>query len=165
MRAAGELSQRRRTKALKRAIERLPADSRRAMLAGLAEGPIIAGAYSAGPAICPALAAYRRGARTGYSEFAEAWDRFARGRGVRRARKDDLATLIEMLRAGLPSEVEHAVAHPENGRGNGRASASAVPPSGTNGGPPARDNRNGSMRSNGARSTGEAPLPSEDLAR
>jgi hypothetical protein len=161
MRAAGELSHRRRTWALKRAIERLPADSRRAMLTGLAEGPIIAGAYSAGPAICPALAAYRRGARTGYTEFAEAWDRFARGRGVRRARKDDLATLIEMLRAALPAEVEQAAGQAQNGNGNGRAPSASAPSPSTNGGGPAIGNGNGAVRSNGTGSVHEASPPTE----
>src|SRR2546423_9712337 len=103
MGGGGSLSHRRRARALQRAIERLPGDSRRAMLAGLEEGPVMAGAYSAGPAVCPALSAYRRGARTGYTEFAQAWGRFARGRGIRRARKDDLAALVAMLRAGVPA--------------------------------------------------------------
>src|SRR2546425_10316141 len=164
MRAAGELSHRRRKNALERAVDRLPAESRRAMLAGLGEGPIIAGAYSAGPAICPALAAYRRGAWTSYTEFAAAWDRFARGRGVRRARKDDLATLVEMLRAGLPSRRERAVAYVENGSGNGRAAGSCPLP-GTKGGPPPMGNGNGSAPSGGAPSTKEASLPSEEASR
>jgi hypothetical protein len=85
--------------------------SRRAMLAGLGEDPIIAGAYSAGPAICPALAAYRRGAHTHYSDFARAWDRYARGRGIRRARQDDLASLVAMLRSSLVT----AQLRPQNG--------------------------------------------------
>ena len=74
------------------------------MLQGLGEDTIIAGAYSVGSARCPGLAAYRRGARTGYSEFATAWDRYVRGRGVRRARGDDVATLVAMLRASLATE-------------------------------------------------------------
>jgi hypothetical protein len=74
------------------------------MLQGLGEDTIIAGAYSVGSARCPGLAAYRRGARTGYSEFAGAWDRYVRGRGVRRARGDDVATLVAMLRASLAAE-------------------------------------------------------------
>src|SRR2546423_15251918 len=103
MGGGGSLSHRRRARALQRAIERLPGDSRRAMLAGLDEDPIIAGAYSAGPAVCPALSAYRRGARTGYTEFAPAWDRFAPGRGGRPARNGDLATLVAIPRVGLPA--------------------------------------------------------------
>jgi hypothetical protein len=152
MRGAGELSHRRRRKALQRAIERLPGDSRRAMLAGLQEDPIIAGAYSAGPAVCPALAAYRRGARTGYTEFAQAWDRFARGRGVRRARRDDLATLVELLRAGLPAE------RSANGNGNGRVPAASVNGFGRNGHVPAASNGNG----HGAGPAEAASAPAED---
>ena len=147
MRGAGELSHRRQTRALQRAIERLPGDSRRAMLAGLDEDPIIAGAYSAGPAVCPALSAYRRGARTGYTEFAQAWDRFARGRGVRRARKDDLATLVAMLRAGLHADESAAGANglgPNgNGNGNGRAPMSAPQGFNGNGHAPVAANGNG----------------------
>src|ERR1051325_4960435 len=110
---AGDLLQRKRTSALRTAIEGLPTDSRRAMLTGLGAEPIIAGAYSAGPAICPALAAYRRGAHTHYSDFARAWDRYARGRGIRRAREDDLASLVAMLRSSLAT-------HPgANGSGHG----------------------------------------------
>lgn len=71
------------------------------MLEGLGQDPIIAGAYAVGPARCPGFAAYRRGARTGYSEFAAAWDRYARGRGVRRVRDDDVVTLVAVLRASL----------------------------------------------------------------
>jgi hypothetical protein len=92
------------------------------MLQGLGEDTIIAGAYSVGPARCPGFAAYRRGARTGYSQFATAWDRYARGRGVRRVRGDDVATLVAMLRASLATE------------GGLDLEASA----GTNGGPPER---------------------------
>jgi hypothetical protein len=104
MRGAGDLLHRKRVWALQRAVERLPVHSRRAMLQGLGEDTIIAGAYSVGPARCPGFAAYRRGARTGYSEFATAWDRYARGRGVRRVRGDDVATLVAMLRASLATE-------------------------------------------------------------
>jgi hypothetical protein len=92
------------------------------MLQGLGEDTIIAGAYSIGPARCPGFAAYRRGARTGYSEFATAWDRYARGRGVRRVRGDDVAALVAMLRASLATE--------------GGLDLEASPS--TNGGPPER---------------------------
>jgi hypothetical protein len=85
------------------------------MLEGLGEGPIIAGAYSVGPAKCPGFAAYRRGARTGYSEFAKAWDRYARGRGIRRARREDLATLAAMLRASLAAEPDLSPLLPGSG--------------------------------------------------
>jgi hypothetical protein len=104
MRGAGDLLHRKRVRALQRAVERLPVESRRAMLEGLGQDPIIAGAYAVGPARCPGFAAYRRGARTGYSEFATAWDRYARGRGVRRVRDDDVTTLVAVLRASLATE-------------------------------------------------------------
>ena len=163
MRGAGELSHRRRTRALQRAIERLPGDSRRAMLAGLDEDPIIAGAYSAGPAVCPALSAYRRGARTGYTEFAQAWDGFARGRGVRRARKDDLATLVGMLRAGLPADESPAGANGlgANGNGNGRAPVAAPQGLNGNGHAPVATNGNGHR----AAPADAAGLPAEDALR
>jgi len=113
---AVEVLQRKRVRTLQQAVDRLPAESRRAMLQGLGDGPIIAGAYKIGPARCPGLAAYRHGARTGYTEFAKAWDRYVRGHGVRRAREDDIATLITMLRTGLPRDAE---AVPTNGNGAG----------------------------------------------
>jgi len=74
------------------------------MLEGLLGSPIIAGAYQVGPAMCPGLAAYRRGARTGYSDFAKVWDRYARGRGIRRARDEDVSTLVTVLRASLAAD-------------------------------------------------------------
>jgi hypothetical protein len=111
MRRASDLLHRKRVKALQQAVERLPVQSRRAMLDGLGEGNIIAGAYSVGPAKCPGLAAYRRGARTGYSEFAKAWDRYARGRGIRRARRDDVAG----------PRARHGRARPRGGRRGARA--------------------------------------------
>jgi hypothetical protein len=104
MRGARELLREKRLRSLQHAVEGLPVESRRAMLEGLGDGPIIAGAYSVGAARCPGLAAYRHGARTGYSDFARAWDRYAHGRGVRRVRNDDLSTLVTMLRASVAAE-------------------------------------------------------------
>jgi hypothetical protein len=99
------------------------------MLEGLGEGPIIAGAYSVGAAQCPGLAAYRRGARTGYSEFAKEWDRYARGRGVRPARRDDIATLVAMLKASLAAAGEPDVlAMPTS---NGRAALNGAATNGS----------------------------------
>jgi hypothetical protein len=127
MRQAGDLLHRKRVRALQRAVERLPVESRRAMLQGLGEDPIIAGAYSVGPARCPGFAAYRRGARTGYSEFARAWDRYARGRGVRRARGDDVATLVALLRASLAAERGLDLQLPPDAGGDGDGGAVAEP--------------------------------------
>jgi hypothetical protein len=104
MRGAASLLHQKRIGDLQRAVDRLPVTSRRAMIQGLGEDTIIAGAYSVGSARCPGLAAYRRGAQTGYREFATAWDRYVRGRGVRRAQGDDVATLVAMLRASLATE-------------------------------------------------------------
>src|SRR5947207_13182494 len=113
---AAEVLQRRRERTLQDAVDRLPPESRRAMLKGLGEGPIIAGAYKVGPARCPGLAAYRHGARTGYTGFAKAWDRYVRGRGGRRAGEDDISTLITMLRTGLPRDPQPV---PRNANGAG----------------------------------------------
>ncbi len=118
--AAHEVVHRRSASTLRRTVERLPAESRRAMLSGLEEPrPIIAGAYSAGPAVCPALAAYRRGARTGYGDFAHAWDRYTRGRGVRQASDEELATLVAILQHSLDADGRRT--HRMPGRRNGWA--------------------------------------------
>jgi hypothetical protein len=119
MRRAGDLLHMKRVRTLQHAVERLPAHSRSAMLQGLGEDTIIAGAYSVGPARCPGFAAYRRGARTGYSEFATAWDRYAHGRGVRRVRGDDVATLTAMLRASLATEARFDLEPPASTNGSG----------------------------------------------
>src|SRR5919199_9997 len=105
MSAAHGLVSRRSATALRRTVERLPEESRRAM--------------SAGPAMCPALAAYRRGARTGYGDFAHAWDRYARGRGVRQASEEELATLIGILRDSMDADGRRT--HGLPGRRNGWA--------------------------------------------
>jgi hypothetical protein len=148
MRAAGELRRRKRVDALRRAIERMPVASRKAMLEGIESGTIIAGAYTAGPAICPALAAYRRGARTGYTDFAIAWDRYARGRGVRQARRDDLAMLMAMIREGIPAA---------NGNGHRAPAAGA---DGNGGLPVSNGSRNGdpAPAANGNRAAPAEPV-------
>ena len=103
---------------LRQAVQGLPHSARREMLAGLRPGRIIAGAYSAGGGLCPAMAAYRRGARTDYTDFARAWDRYTRVRYVRRASPDELKTLAELLELSLVVETAHT-----NGNGNGRMPA------------------------------------------
>jgi hypothetical protein len=159
MRAAGELRRRKRVDALRRAVERMPVSSRKAMLEGLGSGTIIAGAYTVGPAICPALAAYRRGARTGYTDFARAWDRYARGRGVRKAGADDTATLIAMIRESLPADEDATQGVPAM-NGNARRPRAT----GANGNgqvPGANGNRNGhrAPATNGARPAPEGARP------
>lgn len=99
---------------LRRAVQGLPHSARREMLAGLRPGRIIAGAYSAGGGLCPAMAAYRRGAKTDYRDFARAWDRYTRAKYVRRASTNELRTLADLLELSLVVETAHA-----NGNGNG----------------------------------------------
>ena len=92
---------------LRRAIDCLPASTRRAMLDGVRAGErIIAGAYVDGSGgVCPMLAAHRRGARTNFLPFARAWDRFARaGRRAREATRRELDILVRQLESSLMSE-------------------------------------------------------------
>jgi len=96
------------TQELRRAVERLPRQTRLAMLEGIERNEIIAGAYSHGGGVCPMLAAHRLGGRTPALAFARAWDRFVfrstRGRSGRRARRAterELLTLRAHLQASL----------------------------------------------------------------
>jgi hypothetical protein len=87
---------------LRRAIDCLPASTRRAMLDGIRSEPIVVGAYTDGRGgVCPMLAAHRRGGRTSQLAFARAWDGFAHARGVRRAAPRELRVLEELLVASL----------------------------------------------------------------
>lgn len=90
---------------LRAAIDRLPRDTRVAMLEGIAANDIIVGAYSTGEGICPMLAAYRNGGRTSLIAFAQAWDRVAfRGQKrarARRATERELRILSSHLEASL----------------------------------------------------------------
>jgi hypothetical protein len=97
---------RRPARELRRAIDAMPLDTRRAMLVAIGANPIIVGAYSApGGGVCPMLAAHRNGGRTDYSEFARAWDRYARaGRRARPATEGELTALRTMLEASIAEE-------------------------------------------------------------
>jgi hypothetical protein len=91
---------------LRLAVERLPQQTKLAMLEGIAQAPIIAGAYTDGRGICPMLAAHRAGGRTSFASFAQAWDRFVFGdarrrRRARRATRRELAVLRSHLEASL----------------------------------------------------------------
>jgi hypothetical protein len=91
--------------ALQRAIRCLPATTREAMLAGIREHPIVAGAYTDGRGgICPMLAAHRRGGRTTHLGFSRAWDELARTRRVRRATPRELRILEDLLLASLQDD-------------------------------------------------------------
>src|SRR5258705_11745240 len=83
------------------AVDMLPIDTKRAMLAGLESEAIITGAYSHDGGICPMLAAHRRGGRTSQESFAQAWDRYTGARTGRRATERELRTLRPMLEASL----------------------------------------------------------------
>jgi hypothetical protein len=75
------------------------------MLGGIANNPIIAGAYTNSDGICPMLAAHRAGGRTNLIAFAHAWDRFAfrgaRKARARRATERELLVLRTYLEASL----------------------------------------------------------------
>src|SRR4051794_7447727 len=87
---------------LRRAIDALPERSRRAMLEGIRENPIVVGAYTDDRGgICPMLAAHRHGGRTTLLAFARSWDSFARARGVRRATRRERHVLEAQLTASL----------------------------------------------------------------
>lgn len=90
---------------LRRAIDSLPRDTRVAMLDGIRQNDIIAGAYTDHGGICPMLAAFRAGGRASCISFAKAWDAFAfrgaRTRLARRATRRELLVLTSHLEASL----------------------------------------------------------------
>jgi hypothetical protein len=96
------------TSELRQAVECLPRKTRIAMLAGIENNDIIAGAYTDGGGICPMLAAHRAGGRTNLISFAHAWDRFAfrdsRSKAARRATERELRVLRTQLEASLLDE-------------------------------------------------------------
>ena len=94
---------------LRRAIDRLPATTRTAMLDGIRQNPIIVGAYTDNDGgICPMLAAHRNGGRTTLLAFARSWDRYAGASRVRRASRRELAVLERLLTASLENDAEPA---------------------------------------------------------
>lgn len=108
-----------RTERLRCAVDALPRPAREAMLDGVREDTIIAGAYvgGRGSGNCPMVAVHRRGVRTDANRFARAWDQFcgvAQGQS-RIATARELGTLEAMLEASLLSDehvdLQAAVAH------------------------------------------------------
>src|SRR5256885_1712866 len=74
----------RRRRALAGAGMGVPVELRQALSTALEAEELIAGAYAARRGrICPALAAFRRGARPSVGAFPGAWDNFARARRPR----------------------------------------------------------------------------------
>jgi hypothetical protein len=83
-------------------VDTLPYETRAAMLKGLEQYDIIAGAYSnRDGGVCPMLAAHRCGGRTDLRSFARAWDRFTGAGRARRASERELRTLAAQLEASL----------------------------------------------------------------
>ena len=89
---------------LRYAVDSLPSDTKRAMLEGINENPIIVGAYQKDGGICPMLAAHRSGGRTNFAGFARAWDRYTDASRARSATERELLTLRTMLEHSLFAE-------------------------------------------------------------
>ena len=90
---------------LRLAIDCLPTHTRTAMLTGIANNEIIAGAYSDGDGgVCPMLAAHRNGGRTNFISFAKAWDAFTGVKRTRRATEREIRILRTHLEASLAAE-------------------------------------------------------------
>ena len=81
----------------------MPRHSREAMLRGIDENTIIAGAYadSGSGGICPMLAAHRYGGRADLSAFARTWDFYTGARRPRLATRRELRTLRSYLKLSL----------------------------------------------------------------
>jgi hypothetical protein len=94
---------RRPARDLRTAINCLPLQTRKAMLAGVEGNRIIVGAYTDRKGgVCPMLAAHRNGGRTSLASFAHAWDRYTGARGRARPASDrELHTLTAMLEASI----------------------------------------------------------------
>jgi hypothetical protein len=101
---------RRRDKAerLRRAVEALPAHTKRGMLEGIRANRVIVGAYTdKRGGVCPMLAAHRNGGRTDVGTFAKAWDAFTGAKRSRRASAREVRTLrgyleVALIREGFP---------------------------------------------------------------
>jgi hypothetical protein len=85
----------------------MPHRSKVAMLRGLDENEIIAGAYVDGRGgVCPMLAAHRGGGRTSLASFAKAWDRYTNAHRARRASERELRTLRILLEESLVDDAD-----------------------------------------------------------
>jgi hypothetical protein len=94
---------------LRRAIDCLPLRTRLAMLEGIREHDIIAGAYTdRDGGVCPMLAAHRHGGRTSFITFARTWDRFTGARRARLATERELRILAAQLEASILAEEQTA---------------------------------------------------------
>lgn len=87
---------------LRQAVDALPEETRRAMLAGMTRQPVVCGGYTDGDGgACPMLAAHRAGSRVTFLPFHRAWDAFCGARAPRRATRRERRALEAMLEASL----------------------------------------------------------------
>jgi hypothetical protein len=101
-----------RSERLRLIVDTLPYETRVAMLEGLEQYDIIAGAYSdRDGGVCPMLAAHRCGGRTNFRSFARAWDRFTGAKRARRASQRELRTLAAQLERSVWREDQARFAH------------------------------------------------------
>jgi len=110
-----EMRRRRPARDLRTAVDCLPLQTRKAMLAGIEANRIIVGAYTDRQGgVCPMLAAHRNGGRTSLASFARAWDRYTGARGrPRPATEREITTLRAMLEASLALEETPALSEIE----------------------------------------------------
>ena len=107
------MRRRRDSERLRRAVEALPAHTKRGMLQGIRANRVIVGAYTdKRGGVCPMLAAHRNGGRTDFSTFAKAWDAFTGAKRARRASAREVRTLRGYLEVAL---IRDGVAPPEPG--------------------------------------------------
>ena len=92
-----------RAQELRKAIDRLPIVTRRAMQGGIEKHRIIVGADANLTGLCPIMAASGSASQVG-RPFARAWDRYARARLPRVATERELLTLRSMLDASIEAE-------------------------------------------------------------
>ena len=98
---------------LRRAVEALPAHTKRGMLEGIRANRVIVGAYTdKRGGVCPMLAAHRNGGRTDFGTFAKAWDAFTGAKRPRRASAREVRTLRGYLEVAL---IREGFAPPEHG--------------------------------------------------
>jgi hypothetical protein len=97
----------RRRRALSRAVWELSVECRRAVLVALEDQELIAGAYTDRHGrVCPMLAAFRHGARSGVGSFPGAWDRFTQARRPRAATPREREILRALLEESLAPPLE-----------------------------------------------------------
>ena len=99
-------STRNRAERMRFAVDAMPRFAREAMLRGIDDNEIIAGAYvdSRTGGVCPMLAAHRNGGRTDLASFARSWDRFTGANGPRPATEREIRALRGYLEMSLVAE-------------------------------------------------------------